>query len=205
MSKTDMNMKDLFAVEPGTSTAVPREKFDQATSAAELKANLAKTSKLIRWNVVKDVLAEKTVEMLDIPMAKVLFPAWKKYREIMEYADPQKHPPQETSLVWLAEHTVETKHHPHLQVSYRGVKFPGLEFTLTAALTLKGIVLRIQDGKIKEIKEGTISGKGSLLLETELVIEKAFGSYDLPGSLDLGDGIPLRDSGADRASAAAGR
>jgi hypothetical protein len=124
MSKTELNMKDLFGMERGQGEVVQGDKFEKAKSAAELKENLAKKSKLIRWDAVKDVLAEKTVEMLDIPMVKVLFPAWKKYREIMEFADPEKHPPAETSLVYLAEHTVKTEHHPYLQVSYRGFQFP---------------------------------------------------------------------------------
>jgi hypothetical protein len=205
MSKTDLNMKDLFGVERDKAPVVQRDRFDNAKSTTELKENLAKKSKLIQWDAVKDVLAEKTVEMLDIPMVNVLFPAWKKYREIMEFADPEKHPPGETSLVSLAEHTVKTEHHPYLQVSYREFEFPKLEFTLSAELTLQGIVLRIQDGKIKEIKEGTMKGKGSLLLEKESVIERPFGSYDLPGSVDLGDGIPLRDSDAEHASTVVGR
>jgi len=192
MSKSDLNMKDLFGVERGDSTIIQRGKFDGAKSMAELKVNLAKKSKLIQWDSVEDVLAEKIVEMLDIPLVKALFPAWKKYREIMDFSDPEKHPQNETSLVSLAEHTVKTDYHPCLQISYRGFEFPKIEFTLTAELTLQGIVLRIQDGKIKEIKEGTITGKGSLLLDKEAVIERSFGSYDLPGSVDLGDGIPLR-------------
>jgi hypothetical protein len=195
-------MKDLFGVDCGKSAVVQGNKFDNAKSTAELKNNLAKKSKLIQWDAVKEVLAEKTVEMLDIPIVKILFPAWKKYREIMEFADPEKHPPGETSLVSLAEHSVKTEHHPYLKVSYRGFEFPKIEFTLSAELILQGIVLRIQDGKIKEIKEGTIKGKGSLLLEKESVIETPFGSYDLPGSVDLDGGIPLGDPNPEHASTA---
>lgn len=200
MSKTDLTMKDLFGVDSGEGAVVQGNKFDNAKSTAELKENLAKKSKLIQWDAVKEVLAEKTVEMLDIPVVRILFPAWKKYREIMEFANPEKHPPGETSLVSLVEHTVKTEHHPYLQVSYHGLEFPKIEFTLSAELTLQGIVLRIQDGKIKEIKEGTIEGKGSLLLEKESVLERPFGSYDLPGKVDLGGGIPLGDSEPERAS-----
>jgi hypothetical protein len=203
MSKAELSMKDLFGIPSESGAVVQSGKFDNARSTTELKEALAKKSKLIQWGAVKDVLAEKTVEMLDIPVVKVLFPVWRKYQEIMEYADTEKHPLGETSLVSLAEHTVTTEHHPYLQVSYRGFQFPRIEFTLTAELTLRGIVLRIQDGKIKEIKDGTLTGKGSLLLEKQSLIEKPFGSYDLPGRFDLGDGIPLRDSEAKRVSTAA--
>jgi hypothetical protein len=193
MSKADLNMKDLLGMKTGKNVAIRQEQLENAKSAAALKNALAKKSKLIRWDSVKDVLAEKTIDMLDLPIARVLFPAWKKYREIMEFADARMHPPDETSLVALAEHTVKTEHHPYLQISYQGFQFPKLEFTLRAELTLQGIVLCIQDGKIKEIKEGTMKGKAALLLEDESIVETPFGSYELPGHFDLGDGISLRD------------
>jgi hypothetical protein len=204
MSETDLNMKDLFGLsrEKGTIDQMDKDKLSNGKSAAELKEKIAEKSKLIRWDAVKDVLANKAVESLDIPVVKLLFPAWKKYQEIMEFADQEKHPPDETCLVSLAEHTVKTDHHPYLRVSYRGFEFPRLEFTLSAELTLQGIVLRIQDGKVKEIKEGTIKGKGSLLLEKELIMERPFGSCDLPGRIDLGDGFSLRDPDAEQAATA---
>jgi len=205
MSGTDLNMKDLFGVDRKSDAAIRKDKFENTKTAAKLKEDLAKKSKLIRWDAVADVLAEKAVEALDIPVMKLLLPAWRKYREIMEYGDPEKHPPDETSLVSLADHTVKTGYEEDLQVSYLGVELSKLKFTLDAELTLQGIVLRIRDGKIKEIKAGTVNGKGTLLLEKETVVEKPFGSYNLPGSVDLGDGISLRDPGAEHASTAAGQ
>jgi len=40
-----------------------------------LKEEVAKKSKLIRWSVVQDVLFEKMVEALDIPLVRFLSPA----------------------------------------------------------------------------------------------------------------------------------
>jgi len=93
---------------------------------------------------------------LDIPVLTFLLPAWKKYREILEFVDPEKHSADEVNLVSLAEHTVKVEHHPYLQVTYRGIEIPKarLEFTLTGDLTLEGVILRIQDGKITAIQGG---------------------------------------------------
>jgi hypothetical protein len=193
MSENDLTLLNLFELEPGKGAGAIGEKVANAKKSGELKQALEKKSSLIRWDAVKDVLAEKTVEALDIPAVTFLFPAWKKYEEIMEFGDPNKHPPKDTYLVALAEHTMKSDHHPYLQVSYKGYQFPKIEFTLSLELTVQGIVMRIHDGKIKEIKEGTLKGKGKLLLENEVIIDKAIGSVDLPTKIDLGDGIPLRD------------
>jgi hypothetical protein len=114
----------------------------------------------------------------------------------MEFADAEKYPPNETEVVSLAEHTIKVLHHPYLQVTYRGMVLTNARFTFTleAELALKGVILRIQDGKIISIQAGAVKGSGELLLEEQSIIKKDFGSYELPGSIDLGDGISLRNT-----------
>jgi hypothetical protein len=143
-----------------------------------------------------DTLSEMNsldVEVLDIPVLTFLLPAWQKYREIHEFADPGKHPAEETILVSLAEHTVKVEHYPSLQATYRGVDIPKakLEFALLGDLTLEGVVLKIQDGKIKAIQSGAVKWSGELLLEKRSILKKESKSHDLTGKLDLGEGIAL--------------
>jgi hypothetical protein len=58
-------------------------------------------------------------------------------------------------------------------------------------LTLEGVILRIQDGKITAIQGGAVKWSGELLLENKSVLKKESGSYALTGSLALGEGIRL--------------
>jgi hypothetical protein len=194
MSKTNLSMKDLFEVEKGKAPESRTAALEKTKEAATIKGELAKISKLIQWGAVRDTLFDKTVEMLDIPLLTFLSPAWKKYKEIMEYADAEKYPPNETDMVYLAEHTITVEHHPYLQMTYRGValKDVKLTFTLEAELTLQGVILKIQNGKIIGIKGGSVRGSGELSLEDQSIFKQEFGHYDLPGSIDLGDGISLR-------------
>jgi hypothetical protein len=196
MSKTNLNMMDLFEAENGKTLFLRNTALEQTKEAAELKEELSRKSKLIQWSVVRDILFDKTVKMLDIPLLTFLLPAWQKYREIMEFADAEKYPPNETEVVSLAEHTIKVLHHPYLQVTYRGMVLTNARFTFTleAELALKGVILRIQDGKIISIQAGAVKGSGELLLEEQSIIKKDFGSYELPGSIDLGDGISLRNT-----------
>ena len=196
MSKTNLNMMDLFEAENGKTLFLRNTALEQTKEAAELKEELSRKSKLIQWSVVRDILFDKTVKMLDIPLLTFLLPAWQKYREVMEFADAEKYPPNETEVVSLAEHTIKVLHHPYLQVTYRGMVLTNARFTFTleAELALKGVILRIQDGKIISIQAGAVKGSGELLLEEQSIIKKDFGSYELPGSIDLGDGISLRNT-----------
>jgi len=196
MNKKNLSMKDLFEAQKNGATEVNGDALEKTKSAAQLKEELAKKSKLIQWSVVRDVLVDKVVEMLDIPLLDFLVPAWKKYGEILEFADAEKYPPNETELVSLSEHTVKVERHPYLEVTYKGAPLPNakIEFTLEADLTLQEVVLQIRNGKIMAIHAGAVKGRGELLLEKQSVIKKEFGSYELPGSIDLGDGISLRDT-----------
>jgi len=170
-----------------------QQELETSQAAAALKKEVTNKSKLIRWSAVQDVLLEKTVEALDIPVLTFLLPAWKKYREIMEFADLEKHPGSEVNLVSLAEHMVKVEHHPYLQVTYRGIEIPKakLEFTLAGDLTLEAVVLRIQNGKLKAIQGGAVKWSGELLLENKSVLKKESKSYALTGKVELGEGIPL--------------
>jgi len=198
MSEANLTMKDMFEVQNEKDAtqamgAAKRQELETSQAAIALKEEVAKKSKLIRWSAIEDVLFERTVEALDIPVLTFLMPAWKKYREIMEFADLEKHPGNEVNLVSLAEHTVKVEHHPYLQVTYRGIEIPKakLEFTLTGDFTLQGVVLKIQAGKIKAIQGGAVKWSGELLLENQSVLKKESKSYDLTGKVELGEGIPL--------------
>jgi hypothetical protein len=191
-------MKDMFEVQNAKDAtqamgAAKQQELETSQAAVALKGEVAKKSRLIRWSAVQDVLFEKTVEALDIPVLTFLLPAWKKYREIVEFADLEKHPASEVNLVSLAEHTVKVEHHPYLQVTYRGIEVPKakLEFTLAGDLTLEAVVLRIQNGKIKAIQGGAVKWGGELLLENRSVLKNESKSYDLTGKVELGEGIPL--------------
>jgi ABC-type transport system involved in cytochrome bd biosynthesis fused ATPase/permease subunit len=197
-------MKDMFEVENEKAPGSQNEALEKTKQAANLKEELAKESKLIQWSIVREVLIDKTIGMLDIPVLIFLSPAWKKYKEIMEFADTNKYPPNETELVSLADHSITVEHHPYLQVTYRGValKNAKLTFTLEAELIVQGVVLKIQNGKIIAIEAGTVKGNGKLLLEDQLIMNQEFGSYRLPGRIDVGDGISLSDTSDSHAAVA---
>jgi hypothetical protein len=122
MSDGNLNVKDLLFDSNANVADETRAKMEKDPEGADLKAKVAKQSKLIKWNVVSDVLIDRATEMSDIPLAKILLPAWKKFRDVEKFGDPQAYPPEDTELVSLMEHTVKSEHKSSLEILLKGVK-----------------------------------------------------------------------------------
>lgn len=192
MRDHDVNVKDLLFDSNADVAAKTREKMEKEPAGVALRAELAKKSRLIKWDVVGDVLLDRAVGMSDIPLAKILLPAWKKYREIEKFADPQSYPPEDTELVSLVEHTVQSEHKSSLEILFKGVQVKVIDFTVATELTLEGVVLQIRGGRLMAIEAGSVKGKASLAMESKIVVEKPFAPLPLPGKINLGEGVPLR-------------
>ena len=67
-------------------------------------------------------------------------------------------------LVPLARHTVSSTHKPFVEILVRETAVARLELDVRLAVQLEGVVLRIQDGRIGEIRAGSWRGSGSLEL-----------------------------------------
>lgn len=192
MSDRDLNVQDLlFDSKPQDSREV-RRRMEDMPAGADLKAEVAKKYRLIKWDVVSDVLMDRAVEMADIPVAKILLSAWRKYRELEKFADPQAYPPEDTELVSLVEHTLQSEHKSSLEILFKGVRVKVIDFTVATELTLDGVVLQIRGGRVTAIEAGSVKGKASLAMESQIVVEKPFASIPLPGKIHLGEGVPLR-------------
>ena len=202
MRDGDMNVKDMLFDSNAQVAGKTREKMEKQPEGVDLRAELAKKSRLIKWDVVADVLLDRAVEMSDIPLAEILLPAWKKYREIEKFADPQSYPPEDTELVSLLEHTIHSEHKSSLEILFKGVQVKVINFTVVTELTLEGVVLQIRGGRVMAIEAGSVKGKASLAMESKIVLERPFAPIPLPGRIDLGAGVPLRAKEAGLASSA---
>ncbi len=131
--------------------------------------------------------------MIDIPLLGVLVSGWKKYRQVKDSEDGE---------VSLADHTFKSEHHPYLEILVKGVPVEKLNFTVVVELILEEFVLTIQKRKIISVQTGRMKGQGSIALENSVIVEKEFGTIQLPGRILLGEGIPLDSSPGPQAKAA---
>lgn len=189
MNQAPVTLSQFFAAAKGLS---PKRLslIESSEAIASLKEILRKEAR-VKWPAALGKIAEKVPDILDIGVPDILVSAWSKSRLLAKYRDREKYPPQETFLVPLAEHTINSEHHPFLEILVNGKSVGKIKFTITLSLKLEGIVLKIQDGRIREAATGTCQGKGALKYENHVILEKAAGSISLPGSIDLGEGLPI--------------
>ncbi len=159
---------------------------------SSLKEAFSREAKGIKWSVAFREMIKKIEDLLNIGVPDIMVKAWNKYSLLLKYSDKKKYSPDETFLVPLAEHTIKSEHHPYLEILINNKPVGKMVFDINIALMLEGIILKIQDGKIKEILTGSCKGKGTIKHGDFVIFEKASGPISLPGTLDLGDGLPIK-------------
>jgi hypothetical protein len=89
------------------------------------------------------------------------------------------------------KHTVMSDHHPSINICINGQQIGTIGFTVSVSLLLEGLMLKIQDAKIKEIHIGKCSGKGAIMCENLVIIQKKSPDISIPGSFNLGEGVAI--------------
>jgi len=168
-----------------------RSGMEATATFTSLKETLVKEAKDVWWPTAYDTVVDKVDALLNVPLSDIMIGAWKKYSILLKYCDPTKYGPDETFLVPLAEHTITSTHKPYIEVLVNEKEVTKIHFSITISLMLEGFILKVQDGKIKEIRTGTCQGKGEIQCEGVTIKEKQTESYRFPGVIHLGDGVPI--------------
>jgi hypothetical protein len=166
-------------------------KLQSGGSLSELKGKVIGQLKPEHWPNVVSGLGDKVSELFDVDVGFLLVSAWRKYGELKEYADPKKHPPNETHLVPLGKHTLKVGYSPYLEVLFNGRPLAKVVFDVTLSFDLAGFVLTIQNGKIIKVRTGTCQGSGKIEYGDRTLLTKALTKFTLPGTIELGKGINL--------------
>lgn len=192
MSEPEITLKDVFpsAVQGLAKDVVASlASSEQAHQLEEKVIPLA--GGLVRGVVVKEAL-HMLPELLDIKLVDIISGAWNKARELTKYTDEKKYPPDQVILTQLAEHTVRSDQHPYVEILVNDQPVgERVVFDLSITLTLKGVVLKIQNARIKAVKTGSCQAKGKIELWKMVLVEGTLGPYQLPGAIDLGEGVKL--------------
>lgn len=154
----------------------------------------------VRRLVVEEVTG-RFGELLDIRITDILTGAWCKYRSLRKYADPQQYPPEESVVVPLADHDIESDHSPSIEVVINDTPVLKLTFAVDLALHVESAVLRIRDARIREIRPGAVNVHGTIAYGPAVIAERKSSTVTLPGSLDLGEGIAIGRPAAEQRDA----
>jgi hypothetical protein len=190
MSSTRVTVGGLFGVGPeGLSTdqipdAALTQVYAQMQEQMQEKAGAA-------WKMAQGNLNQHLARLLDIDVIGLLVDGWNKSRELRKYRDEAAYPPDEVVVVALSKHKLESQHKPHLELVVADRPVGRVSFQIDLALAIDGAQLTIQGGRIKRIATGKTSGTGTIRCEGVIVGQKEQKLGTLPGTIDLGSGIPI--------------
>ena len=143
------------------------------------------------WPGAVEKIVEKTDELLDIPLFPILGKVYSQANLFTRYLDRDAYDAEESILVELADHAVDSSHEPHLDIEINGKLIGALKLNISLRLELKGLILKIQDAHIREIRPGACQGTGEVTFYGKVLMEKQSEEYKFLGPIDLGEGIPI--------------
>lgn len=184
-------LKEFFSARSKSGSPEIKSRLEKSDRIASLREKVSNSVGKPGWPMALEEIFKKTVDLLDISVLDLLVGGWDTYQGLKKYLDKEKYPSTQSVLVPLAEHTVKSEHHPRIEIFINDEPVGTIGFEITLTFTARGVILLIQDGRIKEAKTGEIKAKGSLKCEGALLLEQDFRPIPLPGSVDLGDGIPI--------------
>ena len=190
MGESSVTLSRVFSLQ-GDKTPAGEAKNIPAGKLDLLRERIIKEVEGIKWSAALPELTEKIGELFNIEVPDILLAAWKKIDALKKYLDSSQYAPEETIYAELAEHTITGELHPYLEIQVKNIPVKKIEFTVNLSLAVKGIVLKIQNGRIKEIKTGTCEVKGRIEYKDLVIAEKALEPIQLPGSIDLGEGVAV--------------
>ncbi|MEO5773506.1 MAG: hypothetical protein ABIQ32_05240 [Sphingomicrobium sp.] len=116
----------------------------------------------LAWDYIGKELGDSLRSVLDCDLIELIAGGWAKAAELAAFADPDKHPPGERSLVELGAHDFSRKLHPVIAVTI--APCPCVELTFDFALTAQvdGVRLSIRDGHITGGDLGELSASAQL-------------------------------------------
>lgn len=172
-----------------TPTADPDElsALASAEQVAHIKDALQRQTEGHDWSVVPSQLHSHIGELLDIRLQDILVRAWKENKLLDKFLNPQAYDPDEALLLSLKKHTISSQHKPHIDVAFNGEAIGRIDFDIDLSFTLEGIILKIQAGRIHEIRAGNVQGRGTLSMGKLTLLKRDLCDITLPGVISIAE------------------
>jgi hypothetical protein len=172
-ARPSTTVRDIFALpDPGKTEDAP-------AGWAAFQEKMSKEVKGIKTAALPD-LAQKMGELFDIPIPNIFLTSWKKANVLHDLLEESKKTPEKVMELELGEHTINSQHKPHIEVRIQNTTVKKLEFVLRLVFKIKGFVLKIQDGAIREMRTGVCDARGTMEYQGLIIAEKKLAPIQLP-------------------------
>ena len=146
----------------------------------------------LQWKSVEGQIKRKSSQLLEVDVMGLIASAWHqgKVSDGLE----EKHKGKGINVtIPLKDHRIFSELHPALEIQF-GDFTHRIVLDVELEMTLMGIILNIEDSRIRAIEAGSIEGFGRVTISRVPILKRTFGPFDLPGRVNLRDGIPLARS-----------
>lgn len=157
----------------------------------EVQEKISEQVKDIQLPAAMPDLAPKICELFDVAIPDVLLTSWKKLDALKALLEKSKKAPEETMYLELADHTINCQQKPHIEMKLKNVPVKKIEFVVKLTFKVKGFVLKVKAGDIREMQTGSCEVKGTVAFAGQVIAEKKLAPIKLPLS------IPFEHSGND--------
>ena len=191
MSQNLNTLNDIFKSENNKEVDTNFSKVENSEKLTKIKDDRQIFIKGIEWKILRKEILKKLVDLLDIEVVKIIVNSWIDndfFQQINQIKDAE---PNETIIIPLAQHTITSTHNPYLEIIYNGKVVHTINFEVNVDFHFKAVNLSFQDKKLKEISSGECNINGEFLCEKIKFLEAEIKKFNLPGMLNLGDGISI--------------
>ncbi|PYS45035.1 MAG: hypothetical protein DMF71_01360 [Acidobacteria bacterium] len=169
--------------------SLPEKETDPADENWKaFEERISQEVKGVKWTAAMPDLAQKICELLNISLPHIFLAAWKKAGELHAVLEKSKANPEDVTYLELTEHTLNSEHKPSVDVQLRGATVKKIELAVQLGFKLKGFVLKIQNGAIREMQTGHCEAGGSIKYGTLPIAEKKLEPIKLPFSIPITGG-----------------
>lgn len=139
----------------------------------------------LAWGFIGSEATSALRSVMDCDVFELVARGWCEARELLDYADPAKHPPGERSLVQLGAHSFVKSVHPVLDVTIGTVKCASLRFTVELAANFRTAALSITDGRITAVSAGDGDVSAQLKYGGEKLLSKESRKVPFPVRIEF--------------------
>jgi hypothetical protein len=191
MASMSLTIREFFFHQGSQLWSDSFSKIDSCEKLCQLKQKISQRIFGTPWGPTLKSITENALLIFDVSIPEILITAWNKYEILSECTDKNKYPPWKKWDVELISHTVKSVHRPRLEITVNGVNAYEIEFELELALAIHGVILKVQNAKVKEISAGNCRGELRVRCEECLIIERATRTFEFLKPISFGKGIPI--------------
>lgn len=157
--------------------------------AVETKAK--SFSEPVSWEALRTPIATQMTDALSTKVLGGWISAWQDYDQVKDKAQKSRLSPNAPFTCTLLKHTIESTVHPYVKVLLGSELVQQIDFDVTLATQIDGLILDLLGGSLVSIRPGLCEWSGSIALQKTRLIERQLAQLELPGRVVLKHPIVL--------------